>query len=115
LDIEKKITELTALYTEFETAAAEFRQAAVCAPGCAFCCTEMGTVDITTLEGLVIRSRLGKLQRPVAAAATKKLNRDVRKREKGAQNRCPFLQKSDRCLMYAVRPFSCRQLYSLKT
>lgn len=44
----------------------------------------------------------------------KRLNRDIRKKEKGEKNRCPFLQKNSRCLIYDIRPFSCRQLYSLK-
>ncbi len=114
MDISDKISKIHGIYAQFEEAAAEFRQAAVCAPGCAFCCTEMGTVDITTLEGLLIRDRLGKLNRPVAAKIAKQLNRDIRKKEKGEKNRCPFLQKNSRCLIYDVRPFSCRQLYSLK-
>jgi hypothetical protein len=75
----------------------------------------MGRVDITTLEGLVIRKRLDKLNRSISAQIAKRLNRDLRKREKGAKNRCPFLQKNDHCLIYDSRPFSCRQLYSLKT
>jgi hypothetical protein len=75
----------------------------------------MGTVDITTLEGLVIRERLGKLKRPLAAKLAKALNRDIRKRENGEKNRCPFLQKNKHCLIYDSRPFSCRQLYPLKT
>ena len=114
LETDEKISKLSEIYSEYETAVAAFREAAVCAPGCAFCCTEMGTVDMTTLEGLVIRERLGRLKRPAAAAVAKQLNRDVRKREKGARNRCPFLQKNNRCMIYDVRPFSCRQLYSLK-
>ncbi len=114
MDIKSKISKLDDIYAEFEAATAEFRQADVCAPGCAFCCTQMGTVDITTLEGLVIRERLGRLKRPVAAKVAKQLNRDIRKKEKGDKNRCPFLQKNNRCMIYEVRPFSCRQLYSLK-
>lgn len=114
MDISGKTSKVYEIYGEFETAAAKFRQAAVCAPGCAFCCTEMGTVDITTLEGLLIRDRLSKLNRPVAAKIAKRLNRDIRKKEKGENNRCPFLQKNSRCLIYDIRPFSCRQLYSLK-
>jgi len=114
LDISDKTSKVYEIYAEFEAAASEFRQAAVCAPGCAFCCTEMGSVDITTLEGLLIRDRLSNLNRPVAAKVAKRLNRDIRKKEKGSKNRCPFLQKNSRCLIYAVRPFSCRQLYSLK-
>jgi Fe-S-cluster containining protein len=115
MDFDSKISRLQDIYRQFAEETAEFRQAAVCKPGCAYCCTEMGTVDITTLEGLLIRERLRKLKRPVIAKVTKQLNRDIRKKEKGDPNRCPFLQKNDHCQIYAVRPFSCRQLYSLKT
>ncbi|MCP3956090.1 MAG: YkgJ family cysteine cluster protein [Desulfobacterales bacterium] len=114
MDFDSKISRLQDIYRQYEEASAEFRQAAVCKPGCAYCCTEMGTVDITTLEGLQIRERLGKLKRPVIAKVTKRLNRDIRKKEQGEKNRCPFLQKNDRCQIYAARPFSCRQLYSLQ-
>ena len=114
MDFDNKISRLQEIYSQFEEETAEFRQAAVCKPGCAYCCTEMGTVDITTLEGLLIRERLAKLKRPVIARVTKRLNRDIRKKEQGKKNRCPFLQKNDRCQIYDVRPFSCRQLYSLK-
>jgi Fe-S-cluster containining protein len=114
LDISVKTSQVFEIYTQFEEAAFEFRQAAVCAPGCAFCCTRMGTVDITTLEGLGIRERLGQMKRPVAAKIAKQINRDIRKKENGEKNRCPFLQKNNHCMIYAIRPFSCRQLYSLK-
>jgi len=114
MDFDSKTSQLLEIYSQFEEDTAEYRQAAVCKPGCAYCCTEMGTVDITTLEGLLIRDKLGKLNRPVAAKIANHLNRDIRKKEKGQKNRCPFLQKNSRCLIYDVRPFSCRQLYSLK-
>jgi Fe-S-cluster containining protein len=114
MDFTDRLAGLQDVYRQFAEETAEFRQAAVCKPGCAYCCTEMGTVDITTLEGLLIRERLGKLKRPVIAKVTKHLNRDIRKKEQGEKNRCPFLQKNDRCQIYDVRPFSCRQLYSLK-
>lgn len=114
MDLDAKIDRLQAVYDRFEKETAEFCRDAVCEPGCAFCCTNMGSVDITTLEGHLIRERMVKLKRAQAAALSKQLNRDIRKREQGQKNRCPFLQKNKRCLIYASRPFSCRQLYSLK-
>ena len=114
MDIDAKVDRLQMVYDRFEAETAEFRCNAVCEPGCAFCCTNMGKVDITTLEGLLIRRHMGKIKRPQAAALSKQLNRDIRKREQGLKNRCPFLQKNKRCLIYTSRPFSCRQLYSLK-
>jgi len=114
LDIDVKIDRMRVVYDRFEAETADFRRDAVCEPGCAFCCTNMGPVDVTTLEGLLIRKQMGKLNRARAAALAKQLNRDIRKREQGQKNQCPFLQKNKRCMIYASRPFSCRQLYSLQ-
>ncbi len=50
--VEKK-EKLLSVYEAFETVAAEFKFQAICKSGCAFCCTDAGNVDITTLEGLV--------------------------------------------------------------
>jgi uncharacterized protein len=48
---------LADIYDRFENETRELRRDAVCRPGCAFCCTEMGTVDLTTLEAVAIRER----------------------------------------------------------
>jgi|GEM_PF-5809103 len=43
------IKELQDIYEDFETAVAGYRAFGVCWAGCAFCCTTVGDVDITTL------------------------------------------------------------------
>ena len=35
------------------------------------------------------------------------------RKEKGKVATCPLLNKNDTCMIYDVRPFSCRQLYSV--
>ena len=114
MDFTEKMSRVQNVYEQFEADTAEFRQAAVCKPGCAYCCNEMGTIDITTLEGVMIHERLAQLKRPALSKVTKQLTRDIRRREKNEKTRCPLLQKNNRCMIYTTRPFSCRQLYSLK-
>lgn len=106
---------LAPIYDTFERESAPLREAAVCTAGCAFCCRAMGRVDITTLEGLVIRRHLAGLPKKTRAGLEKGLVRDRKVRAAGRSGPCPFLRKNDTCAIYPVRPFSCRQLYSLKT
>jgi Fe-S-cluster containining protein len=107
----KKVKEI---YDQHESHTAAFREAAACEKGCAFCCTDAGSIDMTTLEGLLIRSRIEKLPRPQQKALYKALAKDARRREKGESSPCPFLLKNMACGIYDVRPFSCRRIYSLK-
>lgn len=103
---------LLAIYEQFESAAHVFKKEAVCKPGCAYCCTGVGNIDITTFEGLIIRDRIGSFS-------------DSRIREKIAENKsykengriapCPFLTPENTCLIYDIRPFICRHIYSLRT
>ena len=101
------------LYDAFEAETAAYRAEAACAKGCAFCCTDAGSIDCTTLEGLVIRNHVGKLPRPRQTTLKKALRRDMKKREAGTKTPCPFLMKTGACSIYAIRPFSCRRIYSL--
>lgn len=106
---------MAAIYARFEAAAAPYRTGAVCRIGCASCCIEVGRVDATTLEGLVIRHHLRALPKARRSALQKALEHDRCRRRQGARfGRCPFLQKNDTCRIYSLRPFSCRQLYSLR-
>jgi hypothetical protein len=41
------------------------------------------------------------------------LARDRKKSEAGKSSACPFLQKNKACMIYPVRPFACRRVYSL--
>jgi len=104
---------LERIYQDFQRQAAPFLEGAVCRPGCARCCIEVGNVDATTLEGMRIRAFLHSLPRPQRLEIGKALERNRRLKRKPGYVRCPFLQKNDTCRIYPVRPFSCRQVYSL--
>ena len=106
---------LDGVYRRFEAAAAPFMAGAVCRIGCAACCIDVGRVDATTMEAVVIHRHLRTLPRARRKEVEKALGRDRRRRRPGpAFARCPFLQKNDTCMIYALRPFACRQLYSLR-
>jgi len=106
---------LPVVYAEFEERTAPYRKTAACEPGCSFCCRGPGTVDITTLEGMVIVNRLGCLPKKGRQPIEKAVARDRRLRENNGYAPCPFLQKNSHCRIYDQRPFACRRLYSLKT
>ncbi len=105
---------LLVLYEEFERVAGEFKKAAACRIGCATCCINVGNVDITTLEGVIIRDRMSRFNRSVQRKIRTKLARNMAEREKGNLARCAFLDKDNTCLIYDIRPFSCRRVYSIK-
>jgi Fe-S-cluster containining protein len=111
--MEEKLHQVREIYDAFETDAAGFKTDAACEKGCAYCCTDAGRIDITTLEGMAIRAEIRRLPRPLKLKAQKDLARDMKKREKGQSNPCPFLMKNRGCLIYNQRPFSCRRIYSL--
>ena len=115
LNIKEKYRELLDLYARFENEARPHVASAVCRSGCADCCTSVGNVDVTTLEGLIILKHLQDLPASRKKELDKKLkdNRKLKSESKFA--RCAFLKADDTCSIYAVRPFSCRRLYSLKT
>ena len=92
---------------------AKYKENAACAKGCAYCCTDAGSIDITTLEGLVILEKVRSLNRPQQVKVNKALAADVKKKEKGQRSACPFLMKNKACMIYDVRPFSCRRIYSV--
>jgi Fe-S-cluster containining protein len=113
MDIEKQIDQIKDIYQAFETEAAKYKENAACDKGCAYCCTDAGSIDITTLEGLVILEKVRRLQRPLHVKVNKALASDLKKREKGQKSICPFLMKSKACMIYDMRPFSCRRIYSV--
>jgi len=104
---------LSIIYEDFDQASAAYRRDAACARGCSFCCTNAGRIDCTTLEGLVIREEIMRMPRHRRKSLTKALKRDVKKRETGITTPCPFLMKTKACMIYSVRPFACRRIYSL--
>ena len=109
-----KKAKLHTIYSQFEKQVAEFKHNAVCALGCTFCCTNMGNVDITTLEGLIIRERLKRLPERTRKGLSTRLTHNREERLNVRNTVCPFLDARGSCRIYDVRPFSCRQLYSLR-
>jgi Fe-S-cluster containining protein len=112
--INGKRRQLRDIYEDFERKANPFKKGAVCKIGCAFCCTHFGNVDIITLEGLIIHEWIDGLNGKERSNIRKKLTQNRKKNTNGAISRCPFLKTDNTCRIYNLRPFSCRQLYSLK-
>lgn len=106
---------LIGIYDEFEKEAAAYKTDAACRKGCAFCCTDAGSIHITTLEGRIIRDAMSRLPRQRHVALQKALAKDMERREAKRPSPCPFLMKNRACSIYAVRPFVCRRVYSLRT
>jgi hypothetical protein len=107
------VEEVNRIYADFEKDTAAFREEAACSKGCAFCCTNAGNIDITTMEGLNIFEAVGQMPRPRQTKLKKALARDMKKREQGKSSACAFLQKNSACMIYPSRPFACRRVYSL--
>jgi len=113
MTFKEKREALQRIYERFEQDAAEFKKDAICKIGCTFCCTDVGNVDATTLEGVIIQERVKKLPERLKRAVTKKVTQNRLEKENKKIAPCPFLREDDTCLIYDVRPFSCRQLYSV--
>ena len=111
---DEKRQKLREIYARFERDAHEFKKQAICKIGCTYCCTDVGDVDINTLEGLIIRERVKGFPRALRRQIKQKLAKNKREKEKQNIARCPFLKKDNTCLIYDIRPFSCRQLYSIR-
>ncbi len=111
--MDKKFDQIKDIYKAFETEAVAYKENAACSKGCAYCCTDAGSIDITTLEGLVILEKVSSLLRPQQVKVNKALAGDLKKKEKGQRSACPFLMKNNACMIYEIRPFSCRRIYSV--
>ncbi len=114
LDFVKKKKQVFALYEQYERLVQPYKSQAVCEKGCASCCIDVGSVGATTLEGLIILEYIQGWDRQTL----KEMNRNLRENRKNKLNRvfarCTFLDQEQSCRIYAVRPFSCRRLYSLR-
>ena len=114
LDYSKKKKQVFVLYEQYEGLVEPFKEQAVCEKGCASCCIDVGSVGATTLEGLIITEYLQGWDRQ----ALKEINRGLRKNRNDKLSqvfaRCAFLNQEQSCRIYAVRPFSCRRLYSVR-
>lgn len=105
---------LQGIYRKYESEAAQFKEQAVCALGCFFCCLVPGKIDIATIEGIFLFRKLESIPEAEAKKIIQGLERDSSLRRKGKKTACPFLDQQGACRAYHVRPFSCRQLYSLR-
>lgn len=114
MNLQDKKNQLQKIYYSYEVDVAEYKKDAVCFPGCAYCCTHFGTLDITTLEGIIIRERIKRLRTSTRKNVLKKIDQNFQAKEQNEIAVCPFLNEDKMCLIYDIRPFSCRQLYSLK-
>lgn len=112
--LKEKKERLKGIYERFEADALEFKKDAICKIGCTYCCTDVGNVDIITLEGIIIRDRVNGLPQPFKRQVKNKIAQNRLDKEKDKIARCPFLKEDDTCLIYDIRPFSCRQLYSIR-
>jgi len=111
--MDKKLDKIKDIYKAFETEAVAYKENAACRKGCAYCCTDAGSIDITTLEGLVILKKIRSLLRAQQIKVNKALAGDLKKKENGQRSACPFLMKNKACMIYEIRPFSCRRIYSV--
>ena len=114
LDFIEKKRQVFQLYEEYERLVQPYKSQAVCEKGCASCCIDVGSVGATTLEGLIILEYIQGWDRQVL----KEIKRNLRENRNDKLNqvfaRCTFLDQEQSCRIYAVRPFSCRRLYSLR-
>ena len=113
--IDTKVESLANIYTAFSSKARPYKEKAACRKGCAYCCTNAGSIHITTLEGLAIRYVLNRLPATQNKRVRKLLAKDMNRRQKDQPSECPFLMKNKACMIYDHRPFICRRIYSHKT
>ncbi len=112
--LKEKKEKLIKIYNQFEKDVFDFKKQAVCKKGCADCCKNMATIDLTTLEGIIIYERIDLFSPSIKIEIKKKLNQNKIEKEHKKLVDCPFLKEDNSCLIYDVRPFSCRWLYSVK-
>lgn len=111
--MKEKTEQLKDIYATFEADTRELIQGRACARGCSFCCESAGSIDITTLEGMMIRGAMDKMPKSRQRTLTKAFRSEIRQREAGKAAPCPFLMKNKACMIYENRPFSCRRIYSV--
>jgi hypothetical protein len=74
----------------------------------------MGNIDILTLEGLIVLEHIDCRPAEFQGMLKKRIAENRTAKENGLKPPCPFLQENHTCQIYAIRPFSCRQLYSVR-
>ena len=114
ITIEEKKKRLLAIYDHYEKDMAEFKKAAACMTGCAECCIDVGKIDITSLEGIIIREQIAISDEPLKSEIKAKLIQNKAESERQELVRCAFLREDQSCLIYHVRPFiPCMETYFL--
>ena len=114
MDLKEKKTKVYELYDEYERLVQPYKSKAVCEKGCASCCIDVGSVGATTLEGLIITEYLQGWDRQALKEINRNLGENRNDKLSQAFSRCAFLDQEQSCRIYAVRPFSCRRLYSIR-
>jgi Fe-S-cluster containining protein len=114
MDFDAQQKELDVIYAIYEREVAFYKTGAICKPGCAFCCTHFGNLDVTTLEGRIIQTWVNQQRPDTRTALHNKINKNRKAKSKGKAPTCPFLRTDHTCRIYPIRPFSCRQLYSVR-
>ena len=114
MNMEEKKSQLFELYDRYTELAQPFLASAVCGKGCADCCTAVGNVDIVTLEGLIILQQMKSFDSGTRKGLEKKLKQNRKTKKSSKYARCAFLLADGTCMIYSVRPFSCRRLYSIR-
>ena len=114
MDISKKKKQVFALYERYERLVEPFKEQAVCEKGCASCCIDVGSIGATTLEGLIILEYLQGWDHQAIEEINRSLRENRREKLNSVLVHCPFLDEEASCRIYALRPFSCRRLYSVK-
>jgi Fe-S-cluster containining protein len=110
----ERSAKLRQIYEQHEKAAEEFKRQAACRRGCTSCCSVVGNVDVVTLEGLIIRERIGGMLPALRETVWERLDENRSRYERRLKSDCAFLDRDGSCIIYDIRPFSCRQLYSVK-
>ena len=110
--MKEKSAQLKNIYAAFDADTRDLVKGRACTRGCSFCCREAGSIDITTLEGMVIRKAMNKMPKSRQKILTKAFRSEIKQREAGKAVPCPFLMKNNACMIYEDRPFSCRRIYS---
>jgi len=102
----------------FSTQVFDLPEGTACAPGCAWCCHLRVTASIPEL--LVIFEELSAQTTPEGMAYFKRRIQETASAGNtledafwyGSQTPCPFLDNKNGCLIYPIRPFSCRAHHS---
>ena len=114
MDLIEKKKQVFQLYDEYERLVEPFMSQAACEKGCASCCIDVGSVGATTIEALIILEHIQGWDRQALEDIDRVLRQNRHDKLNQVLARCAFLDQEQSCRIYAVRPFSCRRLYSLR-